>query len=339
MVNDYDVFLSYARTDAREAADAIVQRLTSNGWRVWSDQSLAVGQDMAGAVEDAMARARVIVILLSAAAADSRWVHRELAYALRRQTSVIPVVLDRSALDSPLGSLLGDRVYVDVSGMRPMEMADNVLTALNKHGFVPASPPLAAPSGRRRPLYSSVIAALIVVGVLTATTFWQLGIRQVEVAQSNQPERLVEQIRQGVAGKDLRGVNLARAGVAGAKLESADLSTAVLSAADLSGAAISLAKFDAATMAEVRLGGATARSASFVSATLLAADLKLGDFSNSNFTNADLRLADLRGAIFLGSELEGIRLEGAVYDKSTQWPTNFDPQNRGAKCADCVTPK
>jgi hypothetical protein len=127
MGNEFDVFLSYARADAGGYAEAIAERLRSDGLRVWRDQSLATGDSLMDSVRRAMERARAIVILVSPAAARSEWVASETAYALRRQSGlVVPVVLDRSALDSPLGSLLGDRVFIDAAGAEPREVAAHV---------------------------------------------------------------------------------------------------------------------------------------------------------------------------------------------------------------------
>jgi hypothetical protein len=320
MVNDYDVFLSYARADGQAAADAIVHRLRASGLRVWSDQSLVVGEAMAGAVERAMKRARVIVVLLSRGAAQSQWVQKELAYALRRQTSVIPVVLDHAALDSPLGSLLGDRVFVDVSNMGPPELAEGVLAALQSQGFLEARR-----NRLRRWITTYFVAALFVLAVVLSWAVWR-----------TMPSQVVARIRAGTAAKNQQGVNLARVRLIGANIEAFDFSNAVLSVADLSQARASFAKFDYATMSEAKLRAVTARSASFVGTSLLAADLRGADLTNSRLRNADLRLADLRGTMFSGAFLEGVKLEGASFDKATQWPKAFDAQRQGARCVDCL---
>ncbi len=60
----------------------------------------------------------------------------------------------------------------------------------------------------------------------------------------------------------------------------------------------------------------------------------------SNLRSADLRQVDLRGANLFAANLVDAHLEAAnldratlteaVYNRSTQWPKGFDPQQHGA---------
>ncbi len=139
MLNRYDVFISYARADSNDFAAAITQELAQRGLRVFSDQgSLAPGQAVPDTVERALSGSRAIILLLSPASAGSQWMNREIAHAIRKQTNIIPVVLDRSALDSPIGTLLGDRDFIDVSGMPPPIVAKEVVRHLDESIFTSA---------------------------------------------------------------------------------------------------------------------------------------------------------------------------------------------------------
>jgi TIR domain/Pentapeptide repeats (8 copies) len=324
MVNDYDVFLSYSRADAQVYAEAITQRLRSEGLRVWRDQSLAVGESLVGGVRQAMERARVIVVLISAGAARSEWVATETAYALRRQSGlVVPVVLDKDALDSPLGSLLGDRVWVDVVGKAPQRAAEHVAAAIQASGLFE----LRQRRLRRTAYLLSVFVALLLV--LSTLAWW--------AASQTTPSRLAARITRGAATKNQNGANLVRTNLAGVRLEGFDFRGALLSEVNLTGAVLSFAKLNNATLSQALMQGVVANSASFAGSTLVAADLRRANLSNSTLENADLRLADLRGAVFVGATLDGVKLDGAMFDSSTKWPENFEPFGRGAKCLDCPT--
>jgi hypothetical protein len=308
----YDVFLSYARRDAREVAEVIARRLTDRGLRIFLDDALVVGEPLAHRLENALTHARAVVVLLSPAAASSRWVHEETAFALRRQQTIIPVVLDRNALDSPLGSLLGDRQYIDCTDVNPSQAADRVAACLEGGMFHEA---------RRRRLRMSfflMLAALVVSWTLVAA-LWQRS------------RPLADRLRAGSASKKESGANLARADLTGVNVEAFDFTDAVLAGAKLTRIRCSSARFDRAVMSEAHMDHAMARDASFDGASLLAADLRRADLTSASLRNADLRLADLRGALLSSAKLEGARLEGAIFDRATRWPAAFDPQKQGAR--------
>jgi hypothetical protein len=72
-------------------------------------------------------------------------------------------------------------------------------------------------------------------------------------------------------------------------------------------------------MARVRMRGAVLRDAYLCRSDLREAQLQ----------RADLRGADLRGADLRGADLEGARLAGASADRTTRWPSGFDPAAAG----------
>jgi hypothetical protein len=95
-----DLFVSYARED-REGATAIVEALTEAGWSVFYDEHLPAGSHWILELEREIRAARCLVILLSVAAKDSRWIHEERVFAEENGLTVFPVRLDSSPL--PLG--------------------------------------------------------------------------------------------------------------------------------------------------------------------------------------------------------------------------------------------
>lgn len=136
------------------------------------------------------------------------------------------------------------------------------------------------------------------------------GLEPLTVLPRRQLRRLV------VEGGDLSGVDLRRArlggaSLAGAQLRGLDLRHAVLAKADLRRADLCDARLD-----EADLSGADLRDADLRGASLLEADL----------SGADLRGADLGRARHLSMAL----LRRSRHDRSTTWPSGFDPVAAGS---------
>jgi hypothetical protein len=93
-----DIFLSYASED-RERILPLVELLEGQGWSVWWDRSIPVGQDFDRTIEAAMAAARCVLAAWSASSVESRWVRAEASEGAERGV-LVPVLLD--AVEPPL---------------------------------------------------------------------------------------------------------------------------------------------------------------------------------------------------------------------------------------------
>ena len=104
------LFLSYAREDV-ECVRPLAKALEREGHSVWWDRHISGGEEFAGAIEEALAAADVVVACWSESAVRSPWVRDE-AGAGRDKGRLVPVTLD--------GCLppLGFRQYhtIDLSG-------------------------------------------------------------------------------------------------------------------------------------------------------------------------------------------------------------------------------
>ena len=91
-----EIFFSHASID-RVAADKIVTRLRRAGLRVWySKTHLKGAQQWQAEIGAALMRCDWFVVLLSPAAVKSKWVERELAYALQHDQydrHIVPLLL------------------------------------------------------------------------------------------------------------------------------------------------------------------------------------------------------------------------------------------------------
>ena len=90
------VFMSYSDSDAMLAA-RVSDALENNGLEVWdSDRELFPGDNWAAEVARALEESDAMVVLLTPAVAGSRWVKRDVEYALGAKNfsnRLIPVVV------------------------------------------------------------------------------------------------------------------------------------------------------------------------------------------------------------------------------------------------------
>ena len=93
------VFVSYSRDDQKRALP-IIDLLSSAGFSVWWDGLLEGGERFSRSTEDALERAKAIVVLWSATSNNSHWVHDE-ATRGRDRRCLVPLSIDGS--EAPLG--------------------------------------------------------------------------------------------------------------------------------------------------------------------------------------------------------------------------------------------
>jgi adenylate cyclase len=82
-----DVFISYARSTARQA-QAVAERLRSLGHAVWLDDDLPAHRAYTDVIEERLKAAKAVVVIWSAEAAKSHWVRAEANTALEAGTLV-----------------------------------------------------------------------------------------------------------------------------------------------------------------------------------------------------------------------------------------------------------
>jgi hypothetical protein len=104
-----DAFLSHASQDAKFAA-LIERSLKTNGLNCWLDNSdLAFGALLRDELQRAIQNSRVLVLLWSQSAFQSRWVMAEIFTAFHLNRFIIPCVLDAT----PLPQFLRNTAYLD----------------------------------------------------------------------------------------------------------------------------------------------------------------------------------------------------------------------------------
>jgi hypothetical protein len=98
----HDIFLSHSRQD-KLTAEAVCHRLESAGIRCWiAPRDVAPGADWTESILQAIGSCRVMVLVFSDHANDSRHVQIEVAHAFKHELTIIPFRIHNAL---PKGSL------------------------------------------------------------------------------------------------------------------------------------------------------------------------------------------------------------------------------------------
>lgn len=92
---NYDIFLSYRRTDQAVARE-LVEKLEQAGLNVWWDHKIEGGVDWRDAIVENLTNSTMLVILFSEECNDSRQLRKELALADELEKDVVPILIDSS---------------------------------------------------------------------------------------------------------------------------------------------------------------------------------------------------------------------------------------------------
>lgn len=171
---DTTVFFSYSRADQPRALP-IIHQLEAAGFRVWWDGMLEGGERYARTTEDALNRAKAVVVLWSKTSVQSHWVHDESTRG-RDRGVLVPLSLDGSA--PPLGfgqfqviSLATSRISAEDSEVQRLVRA--VAALHDKQPALPSAKPTSGPLiGRRAAIGGGLAVAAVGGGVL----LWQSGL-------------------------------------------------------------------------------------------------------------------------------------------------------------------
>lgn len=138
------VYISYQRKDV-QAAQYFAAQLREAGIAVWLDiESIRPGQDWEAEIQQAVAQARVMLLMLSHEAIASTYIEQEWQYALHHNIPVIPVMLrvvSPRAIPYPLQRL---QFVSATERTRWQEAAERVLDLLENRVPLEISPAEAA---------------------------------------------------------------------------------------------------------------------------------------------------------------------------------------------------
>ena len=109
----HDVFISYSAKD-RTAADAVCAALESEGIRCWiAPRDILPGIDWSESIIEAIERARIFVLVFSAAANNSPQIHREVERAINRGVPILPLRIEDARPSRALEYFIGNVAWLD----------------------------------------------------------------------------------------------------------------------------------------------------------------------------------------------------------------------------------
>jgi hypothetical protein len=135
-----DVFLSYAADDTGKYARELADALTERGVSVWLDQyELRLGDSIPERIDDALARSRFVVVILSPTFFNQRWSQHELDLALQREHdgehNILPIWYGVSRLQvADQAQPLADRVALDALSESVESVADQIAAVAARAG-------------------------------------------------------------------------------------------------------------------------------------------------------------------------------------------------------------
>jgi len=109
----HDVFISYPHQD-KATADAVCAKLEAEGIRCWiAPRDIAPSADWAASIVEAIENCRVMVLIFSAHANQSKQVHREVQQAFDEERPVLPFRIENIAPDKTLRYYMASVHWLD----------------------------------------------------------------------------------------------------------------------------------------------------------------------------------------------------------------------------------
>jgi TolB-like protein/Flp pilus assembly protein TadD len=181
-----DVFVSYSRLD-NEMVQALTGKLRAAGVRLWMDVRNIDGAAMWGEeIVNAVAKSKVLLLLVSKTAVASQNVVKEVLLASERKGHILPVDLEQTEIPGSLKYALAGIQHIEYFRGNPDEQLSAILRALERLGVAtdatqPAPPAAAAaepPSGAAQAATSAAAEALLRSSALAVLPFDNISADQ-----------------------------------------------------------------------------------------------------------------------------------------------------------------
>lgn len=124
------IFVSYKRADLNRVAPAM-RYLQECGYKLWYDRGIRGGDDWITILEERLTSCRALLLFVSQAAVDSKYVRREVLFADSLDKRIISVRLETARLRYGMGLLLPRYQMIDQSAD---DFGEQLTRALNHFG-------------------------------------------------------------------------------------------------------------------------------------------------------------------------------------------------------------
>jgi hypothetical protein len=109
------IFVSYRREDMSRITGTL-DSIAGWGFRVWYDkQGIPGGAEFDALIEERVAGCALLLVFISEAAVESKWVRREVKFADHCEKPILAVTLEEAELTHGLNMLLSGREMLDAS--------------------------------------------------------------------------------------------------------------------------------------------------------------------------------------------------------------------------------
>ena len=109
------IFLSYSRIN-KQFVSELAEWFEGHGVTVWYDNDIDYGSHWEKEIKQALSNASIVLVVMSKAARNSKWVDRELSYADESKIPILPILLESEGMVERLSKLQSDNV---IGGIMP----------------------------------------------------------------------------------------------------------------------------------------------------------------------------------------------------------------------------
>jgi hypothetical protein len=121
------LFISYKREDLPRIV-SFMHRIVGWGYPIWYDRGIPGGAEWDAVIEEKVSHCKVLLVFLSEAAVDSKWVRREIKFADSENRPILGVRLDKKVeLKHGLKVVMNQYQMIDASGV---DFSDELLKAI-----------------------------------------------------------------------------------------------------------------------------------------------------------------------------------------------------------------
>jgi hypothetical protein len=156
---EFDAFISYSSPD-KAAANAACAYLESAGVRCWiAPRDIMAGGEYGAAIIEAIDRCRVMVLIFSTSANNSRQIRREIERAVSKGVTIVPLRIEEVVPTESMEYFLGAIHWLDAL-TPPLEthlqkLADTVKTLVEVTNAKTAPDASTAPPAREKPSFAA----------------------------------------------------------------------------------------------------------------------------------------------------------------------------------------
>jgi TolB-like protein/Flp pilus assembly protein TadD len=172
------IFISYASQDL-VAANKVCAALEAAGWPCWiAPRDVRPGEPYAAAIVEAINACRLLILILTKNAVDSRHVLREIERASSKNRTVLSVRLESCELPPELEYFLSANQWLDASGGTLESVLPPLIESVRGSARTEARPAATAAAGPpasrqlNRPLIALVAVVVAVLGYFAFDKLW-----------------------------------------------------------------------------------------------------------------------------------------------------------------------